>query len=133
MSNNHYEALIEEVENLIRLATFEERTPLTTIVGYADYLLSGQLGALTDEQQQAIENMRTAAKRRFDSIKFLTDELMLLNLLHERTKLDLARIEIQEWLKNITRGFAKVLESKNQRPFSSTLYKSSQSELGRIS
>jgi hypothetical protein len=62
-SSEHYETLIEEVEQMIHLFGFEGRTPLNVIVGYADFLLSGQLGTLSDEQQKAIENIRATVRR----------------------------------------------------------------------
>ena len=114
-SRKHYETLIEEVEQMSHLFGFEGRTPLNVIVGYADYLLSGQLGTLTDEQQKAIENIRATARRLLNIISFSRDELMLLNLLHGRTKPNWVRVEVQAWLETVTKGFAKVIESKNQR------------------
>ena len=113
--SKHYESLIEEVESLIRVITFEMRAPLTTIVGYADYLLSGELETLKDKQQQAVNHVRMNAKKLFDIINFSTDELMLLNLLHGHIKPSLERMEIQELLGNATSQFAEIIESKNQQ------------------
>ena len=114
-SKKHYDALIEEVENLIQFISFDERTPLTVIIGYADYLLSGQLGSLTEEQQQAIENMRASAKRLRHIVDFSTDELMLLNYLHGRAKPKLSRLDIKELIEYTTKKFATTIDAKNQQ------------------
>jgi len=72
--------LLEEAESANRLKTdflatlsHELRTPLHIIIGYADMLNEGNLGTLTTEQNEAIRQMKQAARGEVELIATMLD------------------------------------------------------------
>ncbi|MHB1845665.1 MAG: sensor histidine kinase [Deltaproteobacteria bacterium] len=71
----------------------ELSTPLTPIVGYLKILLSGKLGALTDQQRRILESMGHSA----DHLSLIIDNLVdLADLEAGQTELRLAKLDVTE-------------------------------------
>lgn len=55
---------IDEMKsNFISLVSHEMRTPMTSILGFSSYLLSGKLGELSDQQRTAADSIHRQARR----------------------------------------------------------------------
>ncbi len=62
---------IPEVEKFISQAAHEIKGPLTTIHLYAEALLTGNVGKLTREQKEYVEEIHTASKKMVATINRL--------------------------------------------------------------
>ena len=51
----------------------ELRTPLNAIIGFADLLLEGVYGQLTEDQREFISDIKSSAEHQFDMIKHILD------------------------------------------------------------
>ncbi len=58
------ERQIDEMKSdFISLVSHELRTPLTSILGFSSYLLTGKLGAVSEQQHRALDSVHRQAKR----------------------------------------------------------------------
>jgi signal transduction histidine kinase/CheY-like chemotaxis protein len=82
-------------EEMIQNVSHELRTPLTMLYGYIGLLESGDLGALTDEQKQAIQVMR----RQGDRLRFMVDRLITYQSFDARV-LQRIKLDLSVWLQD---------------------------------
>jgi signal transduction histidine kinase len=59
--------------NFLATMSHELRTPLTSIIGYSEMLASGMAGALSDEQNQFVDTIRTKGDQLLELITSLLD------------------------------------------------------------
>ncbi|MDZ4765962.1 MAG: HAMP domain-containing sensor histidine kinase [Chloroflexota bacterium] len=71
-------------------AIHELRTPMTSIRGYGDMLISGAMGSLTDMQKQFLETMRSNARRMESLLTDVSDTAKIrANSLRVQPKMDM--------------------------------------------
>lgn len=75
------------MQKLVATMSFECRTPLTSILGYSELLLSGKVGGLNEEQAEFLNYIRGAALNLWD----YTDQLIAI----QRTIIGLSGLEFQ--------------------------------------
>jgi signal transduction histidine kinase len=79
----------------VATVSHELRTPMTSIKGYADLLLLGAAGAITEQQQRFLSTIKTNA----DRLAVLVNELLEISRVDRGTvKLNLAPTDVQEVL-----------------------------------
>jgi signal transduction histidine kinase len=86
-----------EVENLksefVSTVSHELRTPMTSIKGYADLMLMGAAGALSDPQNRYLQVIKSNADRLHDLVNDLLD---ISRIETGKTKLDLRPLDIPQ-------------------------------------
>jgi signal transduction histidine kinase len=85
------------------MITHELKTPLVPIQGYADILLSGYLGNLTEKQRERIAIMKSSA----------TSLLQLISDLLDAQKLELGQLRIKKSLVDIHATVTKSIQTLN--------------------
>ncbi len=92
--NRHIEEVNQLKSEFVSLVSHELRTPLTSIMGYAELLLAGEVGNVTEEQREFLGIMKGNADRMLELINDLLDisriEAGKVEL--KRTTLDLAHV-----------------------------------------
>jgi signal transduction histidine kinase len=87
-AGDHSEVMREQAY-FISHAIHELRTPMTSIRGYGDMLLSGAMGSLTDMQKQFLETMRTNTRRMESLLTDVSDTAKIRgNTLRVQPKMD---------------------------------------------
>jgi signal transduction histidine kinase len=95
--------------DFIGTVSHELKTPLTTLLGYVDYLQSGKLGTLTEQQSKAIDAMARSLRKLHRQIEELLDFTLL-----ESGKLtvDPEPFELKPLLEEALAGQSVLLEKK---------------------
>jgi len=103
---------LEEMrEAFISTVTHELQTPLVSIKGYIDYLLSGKLGPLSPQIQTAVE----AVKRASDRLSHLTNDLLdYRRFVSGKLNLDLMPLDLTEVIDTCTKEIQPFIERKSQ-------------------
>jgi PAS domain S-box-containing protein len=65
----HERKLERERQEFITMVTHDLKTPLTTVIGYSDLLLGGDLGKVEGEKRGAVEGIRSSAQRMLNLIR----------------------------------------------------------------
>ncbi|MEJ2148557.1 MAG: GAF domain-containing protein, partial [Chloroflexota bacterium] len=85
----------------------ELRTPMTSIKGYADLLLLGAAGEITDEQRRFLEIVKTNA----DRLSLLVNDLLDISRIEQgRVQLDLLDVDLHE----LIGGVIDVIEGRKE-------------------
>jgi PAS domain S-box-containing protein len=85
----------------------ELRTPMTSIKGYADLLLLGAAGEITDEQRRFLEIVKTNA----DRLSLLVNDLLDISRIEQgRVQLDLLDVDLRE----LVEGVIDVIEGRKE-------------------
>lgn len=87
-------------DEFLAMITHELKTPLVPIQGYADMLLSGYLGNLTDKQRERIAIIKSSA----------TSLLQLISDLLDVQKLELGQLRMKKEIKNIHIAVTKSIQ-----------------------
>lgn len=90
-------------DEFLAMITHELKTPLVPIQGYADILLSGYLGNLTEKQRERIAIMKSSA----------TSLLQLISDLLDAQKLELGQLRIKKSPSDIHATVAKSIQTLN--------------------
>ncbi len=90
-------------DEFLAMITHELKTPLVPIQGYADILLSGYLGNLTEKQRERIAIMKSSA----------TSLLQLISDLLDAQKLELGQLRIKKSPADIHATVAKSIQTLN--------------------
>lgn len=92
-ANAQLRAALAAREAAVQNVSHELRTPLTIVLGYIEILESGQVGALTSEQMEALHIMRQQSRR----LVFMVNGLLMLQTFDSET-LSLEPLDMREWL-----------------------------------
>ncbi len=87
-------------DELVRNVSHEIRTPLTFIKSYVELLLSGAMGELTSQQQNALDYVA----RKTNVLKGLMDDMLSLKKISADT-LDLQLVDLGEIVRHAVEGF----------------------------
>ncbi len=83
----------QDRRSFISLTTHERRVPLTSIGGYADIIINGMTGPITDKQEKFLRTIR----RNVDRMSILIDTLGEMNRIDDgRRKFDVKAIDVGE-------------------------------------
>lgn len=88
-------------DEFLAMITHELKTPLVPIQGYADILLSGHLGNLTDKQKERIAVIKSSA----------VSLLQLISDLLDVQKLELGQLKMKKTVGNISATVAKSIQA----------------------
>ncbi len=111
-ANAELRRLSELKSDFIALAAHDLRTPLTSINGYLEMLLEGQMGALTQEQIGALNIVQRSSLRLIS----LTDELLNAARLDAgRLDLVLKPVDLTGLVKAVAAEYSGQIHSKGQR------------------
>lgn len=88
-------------DEFLAMITHELKTPLVPIQGYADMLLSGYLGDLTDKQRERIAIIKSSS----------TSLLQLISDLLDVQKLEVGQLRIKKEMANINATVAKSIQT----------------------
>lgn len=95
----------EVKQELVSTVSHELRTPITNIAGYAELLVDGDLGVLTDKQQEAVERIERNSTR----LHQLVDDLLTLASA-ESDALSIARVPVD--LNDVVLGAHEMLATQ---------------------
>lgn len=95
----------------VSLVTHEFRTPLTSIKGYAEMMLDGDTGELTDEQREFLETVC----RNADYLSELVDELLEVSRIEAGAmRLDIREFDISATIEKVVDQMRPQIERKEQ-------------------
>lgn len=116
---NLYDRLSKTADELIQMnkikddflstVSHELKTPLTTIKGFISVLMSGEVGALTDQQISFLSIVDQAATRLGDLISNLLD----ISRLNNRVEMEMAPCDLKEIVRNAITALALKAKEKN--------------------
>jgi signal transduction histidine kinase len=95
--------------NLVDVLGHEMRTPLTVILGFADLLLDGIDGPVSEGQRQAVTAMRDAALR---EMQLLEDALVLARTRSDTSWLRMDRVEMGHIVATVLENLAPAVRGK---------------------
>jgi signal transduction histidine kinase len=106
---------IVEVDRLksefVSTVSHELRTPMTSIKGYADLLLLGAAGEVSEAQQRFLETIKTNA----DRLSFLVNDLLEVSKIDQnRVPMRLTKVDVAELLGNIQTHLEGSIEEKKR-------------------
>jgi len=103
---------LEEMKNrFISVATHELRTPLVSIKGYVDYILTGKLGAVPENVKPSLE----VVQRNTDRLLRITDDLLdIQRLASGRLPLSVAPLNFREVIDDCARAVQPLFDEKKQ-------------------
>ncbi len=80
----------------------ELRTPMTSIKGYADLLLLGAAGEITDQQRKFLETVKSNA----DRLSLLVNDLLDISLIEQgQLELDIREIDLRDLIRQVLDAF----------------------------
>lgn len=92
--------------------SYHLRTPLNTLMGYADMLREGLAGPLNDRQREFLDHMRASS----DQLRALIDDILDLASIDANTMaLDLAEVEVREVMDGVAEAMRDQLEAAGVR------------------
>ncbi len=95
----------------ISIVTHELRLPMTSIKGYADLLVSGMVGEMTDQQMEFLEIMR----RNIGQMSTLITDLSQINHLESgRVNFEKEPFDIHETVREVVDNWKERIESRQQ-------------------
>src|SRR5690606_25005859 len=95
----------------ISLVTHELRIPMTSIRGYADLLLAGLAGPLSDSQKQFLKTIR----RNLDRMAVLVGDLADINRMESgRMTFELGEFDLNQLVEEVARDMADALDARQQ-------------------
>ena len=104
--------VMEMKDRFMSVATHELRTPLISIKGYVDYVLTGKLGTVAENVTSSLE----VVKRNTDRLLKLTDDLLdIQRITSEKLRLDLKPMDFREVIDHSIREAQPFLEEKKLR------------------
>ena len=96
---------------LLSNVSYEIRTPLTSIVGFAEGLEFGLAGPLSDKQKQYVANIRTSS----DDLKAIIDSIIDLSAIDAgQMELTFSAVNVSHLLEQCAETFAIQLEKRKQ-------------------
>jgi len=99
-ANEQLQRAVQARDEMIQNVSHELRTPLTPIHGYIEMLESGALGALTEDQRQALHVMRAQAQR----LRFMVDRLLMLQTFHPDL-LQCMSLDVAMWIDHLLQAW----------------------------
>ena len=106
------ETRMQIMDRLISTATHELRTPLVSIKGYLDRVISGKVGLLPEKVASELK----VVKRNTDRLLSLTNDLLDIRRMESgKLELNLKPIDLQEIIQHCTREIQPFIEQKKQR------------------
>lgn len=95
----------------ISLVSHELRTPLTSIKGYLELVLAGEVGALTDDQRQFLDVVRTNANR----LEAIVGDLLYISRIEAgKIELNRGRVDLAAVISASVAAFLPQVEAKSQ-------------------
>ncbi len=92
--------------------SYHLRTPLNTLMGYADMLREGLAGPLNDRQREFLDHMRASS----DQLRALIDDILDLASIDANTMaLDLAEVEVREVMDGVAEAVRDQVEAAGVR------------------
>jgi len=92
--------------------SYHLRTPLNTLMGYADMLREGLAGPLNDRQREYLDHMRQSS----DQLRALIDDILdLASIDAGAMELDLAEVDVREMLDSVAEAAHDPLEEAGVR------------------
>ncbi len=108
-ANEGLKELNEAKSEFVSIVAHELRTPMTSIKGYTDILLSGTVGKLTNRQEQFLEIVQVNANRLG---KLVSDLLDISRIEAGKVKLDMRPLRVEEIIAEVTSIMASQIETK---------------------
>lgn len=99
-SNTKLSLALRAREEAIQNVSHEFRTPLTLMLGYVEFIESGEIGPVTSEQANALRIVAQQGRR----LHFIFNSLLTLQTFHQKD-LRLAPMEVRPWLEASVRGW----------------------------
>jgi signal transduction histidine kinase len=109
-ANEGLEELNEAKSEFVSVVAHELRTPMTSIKGYTEMLLSGTMGELTEKQKHFLEVVHANAGRLG---KLVSDLLDISRIETGKIKLDIQPLQLEEIIEEATDIIASQVEAKN--------------------
>jgi len=98
-------------DRFIAAATGEIRTPLVSIKGYADYVLSGKSGTISP----AVESNLSVVKRNTDLLLQITDDLSDMRLIESgKLQLHIESLDFKDVMRNCIEGVQPFIANRKQ-------------------
>lgn len=101
----------EIVTDLMSALSFELRTPLTAVRGYADLLLLGKMGSVNDEQTKCLNIISQTA---YSAISMLSSFLELTQTEVIRSRLEISSLDLGTSIEEVLTNFRPRIEAKGQ-------------------
>jgi signal transduction histidine kinase len=98
--------------DFVSLVSHELKTPMTSIKGYADLLLAGAVGEVSEGQQNFLGTIRTNIDRMATLVSDLAD---VSRIEAGRLKIEFAPVELQSVIDEVLRSTHAQFEEKNQK------------------
>ena len=95
----------------ISIVTHELKIPMTSIRGYADLIRQGTVGAVTDQQMEFLDTIRSNVDRMANLVSDISD---ISRIETGRLTIDLAAIPIADYINEIAAGFRPQFDAKKQ-------------------
>ncbi len=102
----------EAKSKFVSIVSHELKIPMTSIKGYADLLLTGMTGPLTDQQKQFLVTVRTNVERMAVLVSDLSD---ISRIETGRLKIDLKAVDVAAAVREAVDGLLAQIEAKGQR------------------
>jgi signal transduction histidine kinase len=109
-ANEGLKELNEAKSEFVSVVAHELRTPMTSIKGYTEMLLSGSMGELSDRQKHFLEVVHANADRLG---KLVSDLLDMSRIETGKIKLDVQPLQLEEIIEEATDIIASRVEAKN--------------------
>ncbi len=132
--NKQVLAAIEEKNRFFRSISHELHTPLCSIVGFTELLLEDTDNPLTDAQKKQLEKVRYNADK---LLEMVNDMLDLSKIEAKQIKLNIAKVDLKEFLNNIVESIMPLALEKRLNietcfPDSMPLISTDSQKLGQI-
>jgi signal transduction histidine kinase len=116
ISNAQYYAELRRASQskseFVSFVAHELKNPLTSIKGYADVLITGAAGGLTEAQKNFLGTIRANAERMNTLVSDLND---VTKLQTDNLRISLAPVDLREVVGETVRPFQKQIEDKGQQ------------------
>lgn len=108
--------LNERMREMTQMVAHEVRTPLTTIRGYADMMVDGVTGKISDEQEEMLSEISKSSQRLSTLVK---DFLDLEKMDAGQLEMDTTQVNLKKLLEDTVEQYEKQAKKKGLKPHSS--------------